>query len=443
MDAPIVPPITFSGRLPLGVTSRGAFIYATTDTALPERFVRPGRGYRAGVRTQYTARADEEGHVSSVTESTAWRIVGPSTSGKGYTRWSPNTMTVVRRLPSSRRTVFGRVWTRRGQRCFGSAFYDGDTTLSPALLELATELLGRAPTFAEAHPLLREDHRFSIENRAFLRAFWRVEEVRDLTRNLFGVSRYRKDLVKAVAVAYPLSLFVAWSLRGLVPTDWLVDVLRRHTGDAEEGASFDNGRRIDWVPQGELRRHLRGLDMVTLRRLTRDVAGLTHERVRDLTWMAPAPPRRVRTWDELHDYTARIDNRTRLAGLGGSPASSTPDDVPWTADRSALAGTTEGGLRVVAAVDVRTLLDWGQEAHNCIGSYWEALELGVVHLLGIYECDRLVANAEIKPGPPPRLGQLRGPFNDDLPRDRYEDIVAFLTNRGVDCIGSPGWSRDG
>lgn len=428
------PPLSYTGRLPLGTTRSGAFVYDRSDALIPVGYVRPGRGYRSALRTLYTARADKDGKVVSVTESLSWRVVGTSPNGKPYTRWFPSAITVLRRLPTGRQAIFRRVWSRSGQRRFAFAFYAGDETISDALRDLAGELLGPAPHFLEMHPLLGEHDRLTIQHQTFTRNFWRVDNIPDLTRNLFGASRYRKDLVKSVARARPLGLFAAWSMRGLVPTDWVITLLQRHTAAAED-------HRLDgWfrqVPQSDLRPHLRGLDEVTLRRLTRNVTGLTSQQIGDLTWMQVAPPVRLRTWEELHDHTARIDNLARRARQRmRSAGSEVHDRARIDSERSALTGITERGLRVFTATEPETLLDWGRAARNCISSYEQGLLYGTVHLLGIYDGGALVANAEIEPGPPPNLRQLLGRFNKHLPREQHDDIVAFLTGRGVDCSES-------
>lgn len=427
----ILPPPSFTGRMPLGTTSRGALVYARNDLPLPVAHVRAGRGYRSAARSQYTARVDAHGEVSSVTESLAWRIVGQSATGNGYTRWAPNTITVIRRLPSGRHTVYRRVWARGGERRFGFAIYAGDHTVSEELQELAGELLGPAPDFVAMHPLLRGGDRYAIQHQGFMQNFWQVADVAALTRNLFGISRYRKDLVKAVARARPLGLFASWSMRGLVPTDWLVDLLHRDTaesaGEALQG--WDSH-----VPAGDLRPHLRQLDTVTLRRLSRNLTGFTGHSLQDLTAMPVAEPVKLRTWEELHDHTARADRAMRVRSLQSRLFAGRGQRL-FDAERGTFTGITTGGMHVVAAIRPETLLTWGDEAQNCIASYQLDFVCGAVHLLGVYSGRGLIANVEIRRGHPHRLRQLLGRYNQVLPRVQHDDVVEFLISRGVDCRG--------
>ncbi len=303
-------PESFTGIMPLDTTTNGAYLYERTETPVVGEPSPHDRARRSGRREDYTARADETGRLTSVTESSAWRVVGCSATGKQYTRWMPISLTTVRVLTSGRHTVFRRAWTQAGQRQLGFPYYDGDLSISPGLRRLAAELLGPAPNFGARHPLLAPTARYVVRHRAFLARYWDAADVPSLTLSLFGRSRRGSDLVQAVAEADVLSLFVAWSMRGLVPTEWLVELLHRST--ANQAARHD----ADWrwrplVNQGDLRPHLRGLDRSVLRGLTRCVHGLTRDCVWDLSNLPAAPPTRHRSWGELHDHTAAAEQQMR------------------------------------------------------------------------------------------------------------------------------------
>lgn len=62
----------------------------------------------------------------------------------------------------------------------------------------------------------------------FFADFMRSENPMELTRRLFGVTRYRRDLVKAVASTSLSNVVIAWAARGTMPTDWIVTFLREN-----------------------------------------------------------------------------------------------------------------------------------------------------------------------------------------------------------------------
>lgn len=303
---------------------------------------------------------------------------------------------------------------------------------------MADKLLGLAPSFEELYPLAATYNLGEGWHPPFLRAFLRADTPSELTRNLFGKSRYRKDLVKAVAETTLLGLFIAWSMRGLVPVDWLVDLMRRcqrQQEDQEQAMRRRYGRTIKFP----IRPHLRGLDTPTLRRLARTADGATSASLLDLARMRVAPPRRVRSWTELHDHTAGAGRNARyLMRRHELPEISKKRAKEIHQARDSLSETTAGGLQVFAADDGEILLSWGREMGNCIAGYQRFMHTGQSHLLGVYADKKLVGNVEIathRDSSVLTLIQMLGPFNKHMPREQHDDDVAFLTGAGVDCTG--------
>src|SRR5699024_10879393 len=147
-------------------------------------------------------------------------------------------------------------------------------------------------------------------------------------------------------------------------------------------------------------------------------------------------------WTELHDATAR-NHRVRLRGEGMREVRASLSDVQREeiADqRRHLSGTTPAGREVVVAEEPATLLQWAERMGSCIASYDRKLVTGRAHLLGVYEGEKLIANAEVRTGDEAlRLVQLRGRFNRDLPGPAERDVVGFLSDAGVDCLRRYAW----
>lgn len=436
---------------PVGMTKNGRLILERDDRPYArnpwEAEPQPGRPRKSINRREITARVDEAGKVLSVTETVSDRFDGQSTTGKHFVRWQTRTITVIRTHAGGKQTNYFRAIKRRQadtRACTGRYKDSYRRLLSPeadarTLEGMADQLLGPAPAFDDLYPLAEVyslDHNWHAP---FLRAFLRAQTPAELTRNLFGKSRYRKDLVKAVASTTSTGLFIAWSMRGLVPGDWLVGLMRRC--EREELSLADRVRR-EMVMRREVRPHLRGLDRASLRRLARTAHEAMPRLINDLSRMRVAPPRRVRSWTELHDHTAAADRNARyLMPTPQLPKLSKERAKTIQAEREVLSGTTTDGLTVIAADAGDMLLTWGQQMGNCIAGYQREMHTGRSHLLGVYEGKKLIANIEVRPEVGSMtLGQLLGRFNRPLPRAQHDDVVAFLAQAGVSTKGEY-WGR--
>lgn len=192
------------------------------------------------------------------------------------------------------------------------------------LLQAAHEHLGPLPSPDEMMPLRQ---RYQLEHQGgpdYRRAFWGTTTAQELTTRLFGRTRVRKDLVRGVALAEPATLHLAWMLRGLVPIDWIITLLRSTALEpGTEQAMLD---QLGTMPKSNmlndtLRRALRQLDQRSLRRLATQwsaaMAGATNAGGRfsdtlfDTAHMLMATPNaanhlphRIDNWRQLHDLVA-------------------------------------------------------------------------------------------------------------------------------------------
>lgn len=437
------------GFVPVGVGKRGGLLMYQEDEPDPSAGVAGGLEpgpervvAKASTRTKITAKLDDQGRVKSVTETVSHQFQGVQPSGVRFTFWRTKAIRAVIAHASGKWTQFNREWKQDGRVVqVGTPVYGtrsrANRVFDPATLlwQWAHRLMGEPATFASLYPLAGHYGLGEDTYAPFLRRLTGATDAGQLARALFGKTRYRKDLVKAVARTDGPRLFVAWSMRSLVPVDWLVSMMSNE--DSRPG--FHPG---EVIPMAALRPHLRGLDRSSLRRLLRTLQGGEWRMIIDLSRMPVAPLRRAASWTELHDATAR-HHRIRLRGEGMREVRASLSDVQRKeiADqRRHLSGMTPAGREVVVAEEPVTLLEWGERMGSCIASYDRKLVTGRAHLLGVYEGEKLIANAEVRTGDEAlRLVQLRGRFNRDLPGPAERDVVGFLSDAGVDCLRRYAW----
>lgn len=239
-------------------------------------------------------------------------------------------------------------------------------------------------------------------------------DLRSQVVKLFGKTRVRRDLMRAVGGSHPNAIMLAREFRGLVPIDWIVDFLMRHPRNP------GNPRNHGQVFMGNIRPMLYRIDPRSYRSLLR--ATMTNDSwysINDVgNQFSPSRNRRPpfnrppveiggrhTTWESVHNtlfgnYNRMYRERTPIA----------PQPIPATPLSERLSQI--GG--VVIPEITTTLQEWGDEMSNCIGSYAYSVtsakrsrELG-----GIYDGDKLIANFEIDNG---SLRQLLGRFNKPLP----------------------------
>ncbi|KQP63163.1 hypothetical protein [Nocardioides sp. Leaf285] len=363
---------------------------------------------------------------------------------------------------------------------------------SPHLLALIYAHGPVPATFAETFPLaghyLREENPEPRpesdlgQDPAFRAALRGAPTAQDLTRNLFGKTRYRRDLVKAVAQAHLIDLDLAWQFRGLVPIDWLVRFLRESAAarariDADPFAARLRGRRVQGRT-GEtysVRRHLRSLDQRSLKRLLHEI-----ERVpdaasglrRDLSRWPSSNLARIDSWRDLHDVT--MGRLERFHTVRGAAKPRKPVTVTLPEEAIALNGATGpvDGIRlhIEIASSEDTLWAWGDAMHHCIGTYATKLVRGI-SWLGAVRTDAsetgkptisMIANFEISlhydfreetaegrsvtvrdTVPTRRLTQLLGPRNSILPAEVRAVIETHLRARGIVVDDYWGTGTDG
>ncbi|WP_251151341.1 hypothetical protein [Cellulosimicrobium sp. Marseille-Q4280] len=380
-------------------------------------------------------------------------IKGPTASGKAYSRWRTHERINLRVLGDGRWLTTARYHGGHVSRYVYDVAGDGEFSCS---IRALGHIAPAPVAFADAYPVLatagvrRHSYGTGPMPQGMLNAFAFTDDLPTITRRLFGVRTYRKDLARAVAAlldpAHPdlARLQTAWHLHPFVPVDWTVAHLT--------GRGPTIGRAADLGARG-LRAHLAQLDQRSLRRLAltgrEDVPWTS---LADIAGWAPLPGlARVDSWADLHDrlmLQVRAEQQHRLAMRNTEWAAAAKTDYAITDDtlHRALEGTTPGGLTIELARNGSTLVAWSAQMRHCIENYQIAMWrqrslLGAVRDTG----GRLLGNFEVEArgprGTSQELRQLLGKHNARLDDSIRLDVEAHLRAAGVhvpdDYAGSP------
>lgn len=273
-----------------------------------------------------------------------------------------------------------------------------------------------------------------------LRVAMREENAMDMTRAVFGKRHYRKDLVKSLAdCTYTPNVELAMSIRNLMKTDWLVEILR-HEEVLGYGADFRGGlasieaylpRVLSHIPEHRRRRFILSFAGHT-RIFNTDALSMG-------TLMAPEAIAGIRTIAEMHEIGVRNIPARQTTWL----MEPDPVDIELTERSKMYDGLeTEQGLRIVAPTTSEILTSWSQLMHNCISGYATEASKGFTNLGAVYDGDKLIANFEIDPKG--NLRQLLGKYNNHLDISLQGDIIDVLDSSGAVDTGTldQAWGVD-
>lgn len=264
---------------------------------------------------------------------------------------------------------------------------------------------------------------------------FREDTMMEAVRKMYGKTRYRKDLVRAVSKA-PLPLnVVAVELRGTVPTDWVIDFLNAHQGVFSRG----------------LEKHLRPAFRALFKSLTpaqqkRLLASLTTTNKKEIAsywavvdtlrmfkslkddYNATFVPGQIpgKRWSELHEIF-RADLSTR-------------EVVDKPIEKVPLAQEIEKvqfpeGYRIIQPETTHDLIEWGRKMEHCIGSYIKEAVQGESVFLGIMKDDMMIGNAQIRVRDK-NLVQIFGKRNRILDREVLDGFSTSLIDNKVLTVSS-------
>lgn len=268
----------------------------------------------------------------------------------------------------------------------------------------------------------------------------RHSDATSFTRSLFGEKYARKDLVRSVGGVLEYAhndttaaaLLAGKTVRGLVPTDWIVDWVPTVARESSVQRVLPRER--------DLRRLLRSASPKQLRRLvTSDGSlygitdsvrsfGLIREQVPDYALSDLS----FASFKELHDVLSRDQRKLKEPNF----------DIEYKGKAKKLTGDYEG-YRIVAPKSNHDLVDWGTQMSNCIGGYGRAATAGQSLLYGVYEGDSLIANMELDPRGG-HIRQLLGKYNAGLKDERaVEAVHAAVKSTWPGANVDGGWQGRG
>ncbi len=248
---------------------------------------------------------------------------------------------------------------------------------------------------------------------------WRTKNFREFVEVAFGKSRYRKDLMKAVAGAVERrrlnDVMYVKEFRGLVPTDWIVSALNQTEYKLNPyNEQFSALRAALHLVQQTSRKNL--LFTVGRASYTRpETLRMVGEYGANLKYVG-----KVRDWQELHDA---IDKQVRDIRLP-------KNKIKQIAAAKRIDKKTDGRLTLVTAKHTQDLADWGDEQSICIGSYAQQALDGRGVYGAVYEGETLLANFEVVGGPG-QLKQLLGKFNKPLADQDIAAVESLLKEAEV------------
>ena len=389
---------------------------------------------------------------------------GKATSGKNFTRWK-----VTNSINFKHSAVTGRpVVTQRTQtnRYYGGAV--GIQSFLSAFAQMLRDYGAVYETIDPEHRKILEDIHHELSNPPMGHlygdlplALWLgprgsypwvfFATPADAAVTLFGKTRYRKDLVKTIGRTNIDALTVAHAFRGLVPIDWLINLMRESEGRTSFAFETDY-RYIRPVLKKMNERELRRLLNDTLR--VEDINGIPNINVRTprlITDISRYVERYgvdqlnfdgVRSWNDVHD---RIWEPTDVRPFGvPRPARRIPapreihkiEPVQLAKDIHA---AFEGSEYVhVMPEDSNTLNEWSDLMGNCIRGYDYRAAKGTCILGAIYKSDKMLANYEVDRNG--GLNQLLGKHNRHLDTADHDVVVSLLQKAGVN-IDTEYWGK--
>ena len=277
---------------------------------------------------------------------------------------------------------------------------------------------------------------------------------------IFGKSRHRKDLVRAVGKIMTQTTMtnrahiIAWTelFKKSVPVDWLVLSLQRPHRDLAMAGEYEVPRidsesrmtfrvLIDELKANERRNLLFNTHGLRQSYLFHDTIALYRQLLMEGARF-PANRENVKNLRDLHDLLMRELNQIREARrrqyqiemYKPEKMAIANEDLEYFAHEM----EKDGRLDIRFARDYDTLLNWSSYMNNCISSYFTSSSL----LAGVYDNGFLIANLEIKTqctsGTNWRLElhQLLGKHNRKLNDADKAEIESFLAFYGVILVAN-------
>lgn len=269
--------------------------------------------------------------------------------------------------------------------------------------------------FRTSYPLF--DHFDRMSYRSLGIPHMHSKDIQEFTRKMFGKTRYRKDLVRAVAsTSNPHALKNAYHIRGLVPVDWIIKYLVSTKSKTSYGVPVMTSIRP-------------AFQKMTMNQRKAVMTAITDDKVQDvyyvedlLDFATMLPEETVQAVKmkpsnlyEVHNILSMETTKVRTPDIVIEP---TPlykkiSQIDWS----------DSVIEMVPATSTHQVINWGVEMGHCIGSYASQAANGTYTLTGIYQDGKLIGNAMFQKR---KAVQIFGKFNKQLPDSVLKTIIEKL-----------------
>jgi hypothetical protein len=386
---------------------------------------------------------------SSVTLSENVKKVGTTKNGKTWVRFEPREKTIIRlaeyrdgrprinvyRVQSAHAPGGHYGQDRRHPRKYTfdmtpntavktyTRFSEHHSVLAGEFIKLYEERYGTTgllPMMSSvgklAYPILRDNDKWLYQRP--LGSALRQATGRAFVESAFGKTRYRKDLMKAIAESYWLEpVAMAHDFRGLVPVDWLVDFIReapKHPFDLpyhqHEATDLRHIARL--TDQRSVRRLMSGLLAPGNTKMLVQDAIRSMKSIKDRGAEAQ-PLGRVDSWRQVHDDLALQARRAV------NPNKPIPQNhkIVKALDGLILEHEQAGTFKIEHAKTTDDMENWGAMMGHCIGSYTNYAVAEHGFFFAIYRQGELYANLEMSNQG--SIRQLYGRFNQRVAESKW------------------------
>lgn len=249
-----------------------------------------------------------------------------------------------------------------------------------------------------------------------------AKTIQEFTLKAFGKTRYRKDLVKAVASAKTPDAFRnAHRMRGLVPVDWIVAYLK--TYETVGPRNFHDLRRALELMSMQQRKTI-------LTVMTKDARGAGNGYMLEdmLDFVVQLPEDVVQSIkikpseiDQAHMQFAAALNKIRYADqiIEENATAKFISKIDWS----------DAPVTMKVGTSTHEVMQWGVDMGHCIGGYANEAAQGRCTLAGIYKGGTLIGNAMFRKK---QCVQIFGKFNKELPDDVLKSIIEKMENYRFD-----------
>lgn len=238
----------------------------------------------------------------------------------------------------------------------------------------------------------------------------RYEDLNHMGRHLMG-KNFQKSIPRLMgavdgnyaALKRSGFLEIVMAFQGIVPTDWIAEILEAHGGNRGAGLNFYTRDDVR-----EMRRFLRTGTQTQLRRLTRNPGA-------EFSWLFRDSARHLETLqgvefrnlEELHNVVApRVQAARRVIEADR--------EIVLTDKAKEFLGEGEN-YTVIAPEKTGELYEWSKIMGNCISGYGSHAADGRSLLYAVMQEDKMVGNIELTPDG--SIKQLLGKFNQSLDKD--------------------------